>query len=58
MSTRVAETVMAGGLNLSAPPLSLTSGEAIQLFNYEVTDLGRYKRVAGVRAFRRAQASQ
>jgi len=51
MATMVAETVMAGGLNLSAPPLSLTSGEAIQLFNYEVTDLGRYKRVLGYERF-------
>jgi hypothetical protein len=51
VTTRVAETVMAGGLNLSAPPLSLTAGEAIQLFNYEVTDLGRYKRIAGYERF-------
>lgn len=49
--TRVAETIMAGGLNLASPPMSLNAGEAIQLFNYEVTDLGRYKRVLGFERF-------
>lgn len=49
--TQIASAVMQGGLNLSAPPLSLDPGEAIQLHNYEVTELGRYRRVMGYERF-------
>lgn len=51
MSTQVTQAVMQGGLNVVTPWLSLAPGEAVQLDNYEVNDLGRYRRIMGYERF-------
>lgn len=48
---QVAQIIFGGGLNLDASVLEMSPGEAVQLFNYEVSTLGRYQRVIGYERF-------
>lgn len=46
--SRKAKTIeFKGGLNTEDPFLEMKPGECLQLFNYELTTLGRYRRIQG-----------
>lgn len=51
MSTQQEPVIMTGGLNLAEPYLALPPGECVQLYNYEVNNLGRYQRINGYERF-------
>lgn len=50
-TTRTEVVMLAGGLNLSAPPMTVANGEALLLHNYVIDPLGRYSRVKGYERF-------